>query len=196
MYRRIAAKKPIVVVLESVDNGRLCQKAFALARPCTYREIKNMKGYTMHKLLRISLISIATGIALTILELVSTIVAFKTGINFIVDYYRVLDTIFALTLFVVTGKIFVKDMSRKEVVKSATVFSIYYILILILQIALINKGVYTSSLTALFIPTHMYALIGNWLLEISYRLAYWALVPSIAAPFLYVIFAKESGKHE
>ncbi len=149
----------------------------------------------MHKLLRISLISIATGIALTILELVSTIVAFKTGINFIVDY-RVLDTIFALTLFVVTGKIFVKDMSRKEVVKSATVFSIYYILILILQIALINKGVYTSSLTALFIPTHMYAVIGNWLLEISYQLAYWALVPSIAAPFLYVIFAKESGKHE
>lgn len=151
----------------------------------------------MNKLMRIPLISVLNGLILTTLEYAIFNLSLKAENLFILDYYLVINTIIALALFYVAGKLFLKDMTRNEVLRSATIFSIYYLVLMLLQNVLLKLGAYSSIMTVFFIPTYQYSIISHWIMRLSIKLIYWGLIPSILAPFFYLIFTKKNiSNHE
>lgn len=145
----------------------------------------------MFELIRIPVLSLVAGIVLAVLEYFITFISYRTGLTFILDNYNLMNTCLAFVFFVAIGKLFLKDLTRKDIFMSATFFSLYYVVILLLQIFLIRSGSYSISFQVLFVPTKIYSVLSYWLLEISTGFGYWAFVPSIVMPYLYLVFPRQ-----
>lgn len=156
------------------------------------REI-NMKDVIKSKIWRILLISIMIGIIISIITFVSTYFIAKGTNEWTLEMGNTvfwIDVILATVLFILTGLFCLRDMGKMDIAKSATVVVIYYIVIIGLEQLLLSVGQYPFILLWLFIPVRLYSVIYQMLLRFTEISVWIGLLPSIIAPFLYVVFGK------
>lgn len=146
-----------------------------------------------NKIWRIPVISVFTGIITTIVGLLITYFLAKGTSEWTLamsNKTQWIDIVVSLVLFIITGLVYLKNMNRIDIIKSATIVTIYYIVIIGLEQLLINNGFYPPILFFLFCPVRIYSgLVG--ILEKFVDISIWtSVVFSIFCPYLYIVFSK------
>lgn len=143
---------------------------------------------------RIPLISIFTGI---IISSVSSFIAYIMARNTnewtvsMGNYLFSTEMILAIVLFFFTGLFFLRDMSKKDIMKSATIVVVYYIGIICIEQLVIHIGQYPFILIFSFVPVDLYSVIHQLFLRFTGLPLWIGLIPSVISPFLYVVFGKD-----
>lgn len=142
----------------------------------------------------IPLVSIFTGI---IISSISSFIAYIMARNTnewtasMGNYLFLTEMILAIILFFITGLFFLRDMSKKDIMKSAAIVVTYYIVIICIEQILIHIGQYPFSLIFSFVPVGLYSVIHQLFLRFTELPLWIGLIPSIVSPFLYVVFGKD-----
>lgn len=156
-----------------------------------------MKSLIKNKVWRVPLVSILTGIIISIIT--------SAYIYFIVKGTNVwtlemgntilwMNIIVEVVLFLITGIFCFRDMDKTDIAKSAIIVALYYIVIVAFEQLLVSMGQYPSILLWLFIPVRLYSVIHQVFVRFTEISVWIGLLPSIIAPFLYVIFGKRRIK--
>lgn len=153
-----------------------------------------MKNMIRSRIWRVLLISVLTGLIISIVENVSIyIITIITG-NLILSAENTvfwIGVILTAVLFLITGLFCFRDMDRKDIAKSATVVVLYYIVIAALEQLLLSAGKYPIIISWLLIPVRMYSVIHQVLIRYTGLAAWIGLFISIISPYLYIIFGKQ-----
>lgn len=75
--------------------------------------------------------------------------------------------ILATVIFLITGLLCFRDMSKTDIAKSAIVVVLYHVVIVALEQLLLSTGQYTFTLLWLFIPVRLYMVIHQLLLRFT-----------------------------
>ena len=159
------------------------------------------------KMLRIPILSIITGVILVLNNFFGTMLIARGTTAWtrdMGDKMTLITLVLAITLFVITALLFLRDMTRKEILKSAVIVVIYYILISIISHLIFPVGMPLAdsripletriqmlwALETLRMPLKLYSTIPETLFMITGSFSYLWLVFGFAAPFLYVLFGK------
>ncbi|PKM49694.1 MAG: hypothetical protein CVV02_14560 [Firmicutes bacterium HGW-Firmicutes-7] len=146
-----------------------------------------------NKVLRIPIISVVTGIIISIIS-TSSVFIIARGTNewtiMMGDIILYVEVALSVVLFITTGLLYLKDMSKKDILRSSLIVVIYYVLLVGLEQLLIMLGKYPIAIIWLFTPLRLYGVIHQVLLRLDIMSVWSGLILSIVAPFLYVIFGK------
>ncbi|WP_069999941.1 hypothetical protein [Cellulosilyticum sp. I15G10I2] len=154
------------------------------------------------KLWRIMIISIVTGIILSIISYIYIFSTVKVTSEFTFEMETMITTLEAISsliLFVITGIFCFKDMTRKETAKSAAVVSIYYITVFALEQLFQTMGLNPLMMfvdLVLFVPLKIYSSAFGVLIQLSDLNAYLCIIPTFFLPFLYVLFSKRNHERQ
>lgn len=146
------------------------------------------------KIWRISLVSIFTGVIISSISSFVTYVMARRANEWTISMGNkifLIEVILAVVLFFVTGLFFLRDMSKKDILKSAIIVVVYYIVIIGIEQLLLSIGQYPLILILFFVPVRLYSVIHQLLLKFTEISIWIGLIPSIIAPFLYVVFGKK-----
>lgn len=158
-----------------------------------------MENVIKNKVRRVFLISVFTGLIISIVEYVSIYFMAK-GTNewttAMGDTVFWIDIIIAGGLFFTTGLFCFRGMGKMDIIKSATIVVLYYIVVVALEQLLLYMGQYPSILLWLFIPVRLYSAIHQVFLRLTGMSVWICLFPGIMAPYLYVLFGKREFDKE
>lgn len=153
-----------------------------------------MKDLIKGNIWGVFLVSIMTGIIITIVEVASVFFIVR-GTN---EWTPTIDNIvfwnsiiLAVILFLFTGLFFFRDIENMQIIKSASIVVGYYIIVVGLEQLLFSLGQYPLFLTLFFIPVRQYSVIFQVFLKFT-ELPIWLGLISVAmSPYLYVVFGKK-----
>lgn len=107
------------------------------------------------------------------------------------DMYLKIITAYTVIYFVVTGKLFIKDMNRTDAIKSALIAVAYNIIYIIIEQLSLKVGFGFSIVTFMALPMGFYSVITSWITKLAEDVSIWfCIVPSVIAPIWYCIFTK------
>jgi len=107
---------------------------------------------------------------------------------------NIISIVLSIAAFVIIGINLRKEYDRKMFIKSATVLVVYSILIFTIERIAQYLNSYSLIIYCLYIPTDIFFPIDLLLMQINIAgIPNWALfIPSLFAPYLFVLFAKEA----
>lgn len=145
------------------------------------------------------LVSILTGIIITIVEIGST---FFIGTFFIdraakewtqttgnIVFWQ--GIILAVILFLFAVLFYFRDTGKIHIAKSASIVVGYYIIVLGIEQLFWSTGHYPVFLVLLFTPVRQYSVIFQVLLRFTELPIWISLTLTALAPYLYVVFGKK-----
>lgn len=108
-----------------------------------------------------------------------------------------IQLILSFTAFVIIGLILRKENDRKSFAQSATVLVVYYLVMFALEQTTQYFHVYSLIIYRLFIPVEIFTVITLALARLSTaETINWVyVIPSLFAPYLFVLFGKKVEKH-
>ena len=149
-------------------------------------------------LMRLPIISLAIGVLLRISDYIIAVFLVRSTNVWTLEmgptafYIRL---VLSAVLFIIGG-ILLKKIDKKVIFKSATLLVIYSILVFFLEQVVQYFGTYNMGIYWLFLPVELYTNITSALARISSveTINWWYALPSLVAPYLFVLFGKGSRK--
>lgn len=96
---------------------------------------------------------------------------------------------FSLAIFFLAGFLFMRNNHRWDIVKSALIVSIYYLVIIIIE-----QLTKLPIMSCFYFPVAIYSVFYDLLLRLSGNFNYFWYLPSVLAPFIFVLFGKSKGR--
>ena len=152
-----------------------------------------MKGLIKGSIWGVFLVSILTGIIITIVEVGSTFFIARAVKEWTQTTGNIVfwqGIILAVILFLFTGLFYFRDTGKIQIAKSASIVVGYYIIVLGIEQLFWSTGHYPVFLLLIFAPARQYSVIHQVLLRFT-ELPIWInLTLTALAPYLYVVFGK------
>lgn len=151
------------------------------------------KLFIRNKLWRVPLISLATGIASTLISKISIFIISAGTSEFTDGTANLLfgiEVAVALLLFIIAGIFCFKDMTKKETLKSSILICVYYAAALLLEQQFLADGSFPTISAILFLPVDVYNTLWTVLLRITASNSLFLVIPCILVPLLYIVFGR------
>lgn len=106
------------------------------------------------------------------------------------------DLILSIVIFISIGIILRRTYDRGAFIKSATLLVIYSILVLGLEQITQYFDMYNSIFLLLYLPIEIFTIITSLLVRVSTAesIIWIYAVPSLFAPYIFILFGKQSDK--
>lgn len=150
------------------------------------------------RLLKLPILTLIGGIILRIINHIIILIMVRGKNEWTLEMGTMqfyIDLILSISIIVIIGLVLRKTYDRKDFLKSATLLVVYSILILVVEQLIQYLGIYSVGFSLLFyLPIEMFTIITSLLAKVSNgEVINWLYVlPSIFAPYLLVLFGKES----
>lgn len=151
------------------------------------------KDTNVLRLVRVTMV-MSTIIAVVNLILIRIMIRFNI-INSVIKITDVVLLSASVLAIVYIGKSYASKMSRVSSFKSASVISIYYVIIVVVEQILLANKLYPNLLFLIFFPVEIFSRLSYFIYRLPISL-WWGVVFSILSPFLLVIFAKGTKEND
>nr|WP_122013040.1 hypothetical protein [Maliibacterium massiliense] len=141
-----------------------------------------------NKLLRVPLVSLGTGILLTVIETVAAYTLGRQGGSTTPLIWVML--LCSAALYVLCGILFFRDMTWGDTAKSAGLVVAYAVAMVLVEQLFLAGGSYPAVLLWMFIPLRMYLSVHQALLFLTWTPSIWYVALSCLAPLLFVPWAR------
>ncbi len=146
------------------------------------------------KIIRIPIISIISGIILSLIQdlIIYMIMNFKAMQQaYIADnIFWISGTLISIGLIIFFGLTYINDMTKMEILYSALIVVLYYVLFLIGQQILKSRGGVVASYQMLYTPLFLYEFVHSLIVKFMNITIWIGLVPSIFSPFIFILFGR------
>lgn len=146
------------------------------------------------KRFRVALVSIITGVIITIVDMVLAFIMAKDASGWTMkmgNMHFAVTLVLSLVLFFGAGFLCFKDMSRREVFKSSLIVIGYYVFILLFERLIFGLGLFslTNLYMILFTPVQLYTKITQIVLKVFGNVWVGVFI-SLFSPLLFIFFAR------
>lgn len=153
------------------------------------------------KLFKLFVLSLIAGVILRISDYVVAFILLGRTAEWtdeMLTFSFYIQLVLSITAFVIIGLILRKEYDRKSFAQSATVLVVYSIIIFALEQLAQYFHTYSLIIYRLFIPMEIFTIITSALARLSTAetINWMYVIPSLFAPYLFVLFGKKVGNED
>lgn len=157
---------------------------------------KNITKGLRKELLRLPAYTLAAGIVLRIISAITIRITTVNSSEWTPEVSAVLfcvNLVCSIALFIGIGLLLRKSYSRADFFKSATLLLAYYLVVFGVEQLTQYLGVYNMAVNYFFLPVEVFSVLIDLALKMSNAetLTWVHLIPSMLAPYLFVLFSKK-----
>lgn len=160
---------------------------------------KNITKGLRKELLRLPAYTLAAGIVLRIISAITIRITTVNSSEWTPEVSAVLfcvNLVCSIALFIGIGLLLRKSYSRADFFKSATLLLAYDLVVFGVEQLTQYLGIYSLAINYFFLPTRLFVVITQTIGRVSNAetLTWVHLIPSMLAPYLFVLFSKKKEK--
>jgi len=147
-----------------------------------------------NKLLRVPLVSLVTGLILSAIEHNVVLRMVKDSTEWTLkmgDTVYYFSLVLCVVLFIAAGLFCFKDMTKKEIAKSASLVVLYQIIVLVAEQLFQMFASYSITFMYLFVPVSLYTTLYQMLLKNLPLSSFILIIPSMFTPYLFILFGNK-----
>jgi len=155
-------------------------------------------GIAVNKeLFKLPVLTLMSGVMLQIADYITALILVRDASEWTLEMGTIafcIQLLLSVALFIVIGIIVRKLYDRKNIAKSATLLVIYSIVVLALEQITQYFGTYNMIVHFLYFPVYIFTVITHVLARISSAksINWLYVIPSLFAPYLFVLFSKKA----